>query len=218
MCGAACAAIGRQGSGGVAISVHSGAVGWRADAPSWREVGFQFGRCVGYTVAGAGAASVVESLAWLSAQSAALRPVWTLFHVMALAWGAMLVIKAEQPVWVQTASRSIWQRIRPMAAKTAGVFASGVLWTFLPCGLLYSALLVAGLSGSVAGGAMVMTAFALGSSLSLLLGPWLWRLLRQRVDGFKQSWGTRLAGLVLCAMAGWGLWMDLVGRIADWCR
>ena len=88
----------------------------------------------------------------------------------------------------------------------------------MPCGLLYSALLVAGLAGGPAEGALVMALFALGGSVSLLAGPWLWRSLQQRVNGWRQDWGTRLAGLFLCALAGWSLCLDVAHRVAEWCQ
>ena len=84
----------------------------------------------------------------------------------------------------------------------------------MPCGLLYSAVLVAALSGSPWDGALTMALFALGSSVSLLLGPWL--LLRRR-GGASGAWGIRLAGLALAATSGWALWMGLAHNAAPWC-
>jgi uncharacterized protein len=225
MCGAACAALGRS-SGGAAQPIQwvaAGQGGALADPglhslPTWRECLFQIGRLIGYAGAGALAAVAVGGLAWLSGKTAMLRPVWSLFHVAVLAWGLWLVIRAEQPAWVQGAARSVWQRVQPLTARGSGVFATGMAWAFMPCGLLYSALLVAGLAGGPAEGALVMALFALGGSVSLLLGPWLWRSLRQRVNGWHQDWGTRLAGLFLCALAGWSLWLDIAHRVADWCQ
>ena len=88
----------------------------------------------------------------------------------------------------------------------------------MPCGLLYSALLVAALSNSAAQGALSMLAFALGSGLWLLAGPWLWARVRTRLNGWRESWGTRFAGLLLFAIAAWALWMDLVYKPSLWCR
>ncbi len=41
-------------------------------------------------------------------------------------------------------------------------------------GVLYSAVMVAALAGSVAGGALLMALFALGTSVTMAIGPWLW--------------------------------------------
>jgi len=221
MCGAACSALGRS-SGGAAQSIQwvpAGQAGLRSSSlPTGRECLFQIGRLIGYAGAGALAAVAVGALAWLSGKTAVLRPAWSLFHVAVLAWGLWLVIRAEQPAWVQGAARSVWQRVKPFTTRGSGVFATGVAWAFMPCGLLYSALLVAGLAGGAAEGALVMALFALGGSVSLLAGPWLWRSLQQRVNGWRQDWGTRLAGLFLCVLAGWSLWLDVAHRVAEWCQ
>jgi hypothetical protein len=91
----------------------------------------------------------------------------------------------------------------------------GLCWTFLPCGLLYSALLVAAMSGQALDGAAVMALFALGSGVSLLLGPWLW--LRLRGAGRSGDWGVRLAGLALAGSSAWALWLGLAHNQAPWC-
>lgn len=201
MCGAACAGISRAGRG----------------SPTRSLLAFQAGRLLGYATAGAAAAYAVDTLGWLTTNSAALRPLWTLFHLAVLAWGLMLVTKAHQPMWVSAAGRSIWTRVRPVAAARGGVFATGALWTFMPCGLLYSALLVAALSGGPLQGAASMALFAIGSGASLALAPSLLALLARWGDRARQDWGTRAAGVLLVAAAGWGLWMDLAHRIAVWC-
>ena len=90
----------------------------------------------------------------------------------------------------------------------------GLAWGFLPCGLLYSALLVAALSPGPWQGASVMALFALGSSLSLLAGPWLWGRMRGSASG---AWAVRLAGAALFALSVWALWMGLVHDTAPWC-
>ena len=59
--------------------------------------------------------------------------------------------------------------------------------------------------------------FAVGSSVALTAGPWLWQRLRSGLNSRHQDTGTRVAGLLLCGVAGWALWMDLQPRIAEWC-
>ena len=201
MCGAACAGVTRAGRG----------------SPKSSLLAFHAGRLTGYAAAGAAAAFAVDSLGWLTTNTAALRPIWTLFHLAVLAWGLMLVAKAQQPMWVSSAGRSIWSRVRPGVAARGGVFATGALWALMPCGLLYSALLVASLSGGPLEGAASMTLFALGSGLSLALAPTLVAKLAQFGNRFRQDWGTRAAGFLLVLAALWALWMDLSHRIAMWC-
>lgn len=174
------------------------------------------GRVLGYSTLGAVAAASMQGLGWLTVQSAALRPVWTLFHVATLVLGMLLLWKAQQPVWLEQAGRKIWSGARSLAqGRGRGApLVIGALWTFLPCGLLYSALLVAALTGSAIEGAAVMALFALGTSVSMMAGPWLWLRLRGKGSG---DWGVRLAGLALAASSGWALWMAFAHNAAPWC-
>ena len=202
MCGAACAGVTRCGAGG-----------------QLRSMGlFQVGRLAGYAASGALAAAVVQSFAWLTTQTAALRPVWTLFHLLVLAWGLTLLVLARQPAWAQQAGLAAWGKVRPLVQRPGGVFAAGALWTFMPCGLLWSALLVASLSGGPVQGAFSMALFAAGSSLGLIAGPGLLARIRDAGNRLRGDWGTRVAGGLLAATAVFALWMDLAERIAIWCQ
>ena len=200
MCGAACAGIGN-------------AAGARKTSALWS---FQAGRLVSYSALGAVAAASMQGLGWLTTQTAVMRPVWTLFHVAVMMMGLMLVVLARQPVWLDSTARNVWRRVRAFNASwgRGAPLAIGALWAFMPCGLLYSAVLVAALSGGPLDGALTMALFALGSSVSLLIGPWL--LLRLRGGG-KGEWGIRLAGLALAGTSGWALWMGLAHDTAPWC-
>src|SRR5450830_1262857 len=194
MCGAACAGIGK-------------AAGERGSSAIWT---FQAGRLASYSALGAVAAASMQGLGWLTTQTAVMRPVWTLFHVAAMLLGLMLLVLARQPVWLDTTARSVWSKVRALNA----TWGRGAPWAFMPCGLLYSALLVAALSGGPLDGALTMALFALGSSVSLMTGPWL--LLRLQGGGTGE-WGIRLAGLALVATSGWALWMGLAHDTAPWC-
>ena len=208
MCGAACAGIGRTQTG-------------QSKRALWV---FQVGRLAGYSAMGALAAFSIQGLGWLSVHAAALRPVWSMFHVAAAFLGLMLLYQARQPIWLEDSARKVWAGVRKLTGSANGntngsaALAStgllGVLWALLPCGLLYSALLVAAMTGSAAQGAGVMALFALGSGVSLMAGPWLW--LRLRGPGSGQ-WAIRLAGLALFASSSWALWMGLVQNTAPWC-
>ncbi|NML85822.1 MAG: sulfite exporter TauE/SafE family protein, partial [Polaromonas sp.] len=55
---------------------------------------------------------------------------------------------------------------------------------------------------------------ALGSSVSLLIGPWLFLRLHGSGSG---EWGIRLAGMALALTSGWALWMGLAHNAAPWC-
>ncbi len=204
MCGAACAGI-------------SQAAGPHRNSALWI---FQVGRVIGYAALGALAAASLQGLGWLTVQSAALRPVWSLFHVAALILGLMLMLQARQPVWLENTARKVWARTRSFAANRGrgAPLVLGVLWALLPCGLLYSALLVAALAGDPAGGAMVMGLFAVGTSVTMVVGPWLFLRLNGSPGRLGSGqWGVRLAGAALAVSSGWALWMALAHDSAPWC-
>jgi sulfite exporter TauE/SafE len=201
MCGAACGGVVRG-------------VGANPARGMWT---FQGGRLLGYSIAGAAAGLAVQSFAWLSSHTAALRPAWTLFHLAVLAWGLMLLAQARQPQWVESAGRGVWRKVRPLAQRRGGLLVTGALWTFMPCGLLYSALLVASLSGGPLQGALSMALFAVGSGISLGLAPAALRKLQDVGNHLRKDSGTRIAGGLLAATAAWALWMDVAHRVAEWC-
>jgi sulfite exporter TauE/SafE len=200
MCGAACA-----GSGQAAGERQAQAL-----------LAFQLGRLGGYAVLGAVAAASVQGLGWLTTHSAAIRPVWTLLHLSALVLGLLLMLQARQPVWLDVAARRLWARVRAFNARwgRAAPWIVGGLWAFMPCGLLYSALMVAALTSQPVEGAATMALFALGSSISLWAGPWLFLRIQRLGDG---AWGMRVAGLALATVSAWALWMGLVHDQAPWC-
>jgi sulfite exporter TauE/SafE len=200
MCGAACAGIGQLAGQQQNRALFS----------------FQVGRWLGYTLMGALAAFGVQALGWLTVKSAALRPVWSMLHVAAVVLGLLLVWQAKQPVWLDQSAQRLWSQVRKLNANLGKVapVAVGALWALMPCGLLYSALMVAALTGNVWEGALTMACFALGSGVSLGFAPWLLLKLKTLGDG---AWGIRLAGLALAVTSGWGLWLGLAHNQAPWC-
>lgn len=200
MCGAACAGIGQ-------------AAGARSTSAL---MSFQFSRMLGYALLGALAAGSVQVLAWLGTHTAVLRPVWTMFHVAALLLGGVLLWQARQPAWIESLGRSVWRQARPVLGRLGpgAPVVLGIGWALMPCGLLYSALLVASLSANAMEGAASMALFSLGTSVSLAAGPWLILRLRGARSG---AWGIRLAGLALAATSGWALWMGITQPTGLWC-
>ena len=164
--------------------------------------------------------AAMQGLGWLTVYSAALRPIWSLFHAFALVLGLWLMWRADLPPWVQAWGRYTWQRILRMAqrlgsAQVGAPFLTGALWAFLPCGLLYSALVVAALAAQAWQGAVVMATFALFSAAVLALGPWV--LLRWGRSLRASALGMRLAGLALSLSSGSALYLGLFHNQAPWC-
>ncbi len=98
----------------------------------------------------------------------------------------------------------LWRRLLPLANRmlpespALRALAVGMLWGWLPCGLVYSALLAAAVAGSAAAGAASMLAFGAGT-LPAMLG------IGVLARGLPRAGGSaaRLLGSIIVAC---GLW------------
>ena len=99
-----------------------------------------------------------------------------------LASGLLIVIVGLQVTFnwrflapVENAGAKIWQRIAPAAKGLLPVtslpkaLGLGLLWGWLPCGLVYSVLLLAGTTANAVNGGLVMLAFGLGTSPAMIM-------------------------------------------------
>ncbi|BBP44253.1 sulfite exporter TauE/SafE family protein [Thiosulfativibrio zosterae] len=120
-------------------------------------------------------------------------------------------------VMVEKAGASLWQRLKPATTSLMPVknlpqaWLFGLVWGWLPCGLVYSMLIMALSSGGAFEGAMVMLAFGLGTLPNLMLmGVFVFyftRLARNlRVRQF--------AGLSVIAMGCWQIYLALSVKVA----
>ena len=135
MCSAPCGALVGQGREQKASATDRMAPSPGTHTVQWmprggivrRAAAFHVGRLLGYSLAGCLAAWAMDSLAWLTQHTTALRPAWTLMHVAVMAWGVMMMAQARQPQWLENAARAVWARARPMVSAPSGVFFAGGL-------------------------------------------------------------------------------------------
>jgi sulfite exporter TauE/SafE len=219
MCAAPCAAIVSPTASERELSIRFGGRGGGslAKTNSSRWLGFHLGRLMGYAALGGLAAYAMETVAWFSDRTSLLHPVWVLLHLAALGWGLMLFFQIRQPQWMASTGGAVWSRVRYLVRAPGGSWAAGGLWALLPCGLLYSAVMVSALAGGVWQGALSMFAFGLGGAAWLAAGPWLWLHIRQ-LKYWREVWGLRIAGALLAAISLWALWLDMVHIPSQWCR
>jgi hypothetical protein len=95
-----------------------------------------------------------------------------LANAMLVALGLYLMNAWRGLAVLEQGGRALWRHIAPPPKPDAGRHRQrriGALWGWLPCGMVYSVLLTAMLSGSAADGAAVMLAFGLGT-LPMLTG------------------------------------------------
>lgn len=209
MCGAACAAM--QGS-----SKHPIIPIRVAQTIPWS---FYLGRLLGYAMLGALAASSLRGLAWLSNQSAVFQPLWTFSHTLIFAWGFLLLITGKQPNWAIQGAQKVWSLVKQKTHQAEfGYLITGLVWALLPCGLLYSAVMLASLQSHWLQGALVMTAFSLGSACILAIAPLIWQNTQSKLSWFSESSGMRLSGAILIVLSVAALWMDVIRHDKLWCQ
>ena len=135
---------------------------------------YNTGRIASYAAAGAivgGAGTLLSRLVPVQGAQRALLVIAALFMVaMGLYLGGWWSALAR----LERVGGVIWRRIEPLGRRLMPVqrpgqaLALGLLWGWLPCGLVYSALVSAVAAGGAWQGATVMLAFGLGTLPNLM--------------------------------------------------
>ena len=109
-------------------------------------------------------------------------------------------------VHIEKAGAGLWRILEPQARRFLPVrtipqaFVLGLLWGWLPCGLVYSVLLWSVASANVVDGALLMLCFGLGTLPNLLAMG----VFAQRLSALVRNLRVRqLAGVMVM---GFGLW------------
>ena len=105
--------------------------------------------------------------------------------------------------WLSTKIATYWSKYLGQMASGPSRWFSGMLWGLVPCGLVYSVLPLAFLSGDVATGAALMFAFGLGTLPNLLLISTFSAALTQFG---RYAWVRYFAAALLFTAAGFGLY------------
>jgi sulfite exporter TauE/SafE len=179
------------------------------------QLGYNLGRVSTYGILGLVAGFVgwalVEAGDWLFIQR------W----LLAFAGLWMIILAAWFKGWSSLPSklegvfshrwRALSARWRPRMLPVSNVWQAyifGLLWGLLPCGLVYSTLILAISVGSVWMGGMVMLAFGLGTLPNVLVmgmsAFWLTRFQRQ-------AWVRTVAALAMATFGVLTLWQALWG-------
>lgn len=95
-------------------------------------------------------------------------------NILLLLLGLYLAGLSTAATQIERIGRPIWKRLNPILNRLLPIksvpacFGVGMLWGWLPCGLVYSASLYALGSGNAVQGGLYMLAFALGTLPNLL--------------------------------------------------
>lgn len=186
MCGGIVGALSLQSpqGGGAGVLVH---------------LAYNFGRIASYVLAGLFAGLLGQAMGNLLALQNGL---YFAASLMLVAMGLYLLGITQFLAPLERGGQALWLRIQPMTKRflpvrgIAQALPLGLLWGWLPCGLVYSALTTALAAGSAGKGALLMLAFGLGTLPNLLLAG----LLLARFRRFAQARVTRMvSGLLVLA-------------------
>jgi sulfite exporter TauE/SafE len=192
--------------GGIAGSFALAGRGRSAGPPLGSILATNLGRIATYTALGAVAGTAGAAAAAVLPPDAGPRVARI---VAALCFLALALYLAGIPALVAPIERlggRLWRRVAPAFANLlgrrslAGRAALGAVWGLLPCGLVYTSMIVAGTRGTALGGALGMLAFGLGT-LPALVAAGLASSSIARLA--RAPWARRAAAVVYLAAAVW---------------
>jgi len=176
---------------------------------------YNIGRIISYgtagLIAGAIGAGVLQSTG-IESGHAVLRVIGVM---MMVAIGLYLTGWLPQIASVEKIGIPLWKRLEPVGRKLVPVaslpkaLAYGLIWGWLPCGMVYFVLVWALTAGSALNGALTMVAFGLGTLPTLVTA------------GFMTSWITRfthstrarqVVGLLIIIAAIGSLFIPMEGQ------
>jgi sulfite exporter TauE/SafE len=184
---------------------------------------YNLGRIASYASAGAIAGGLAQGARALTGISVLQIGAYWVANLLLVAIGLYLTGAWKGLASLERMGGLLWRRIQPFTGRLLPLdslpkaVALGALWGWLPCGMVYSVLLTAMLSGTAVSGALVMAAFGLGTLPTLLtmslfgarLKTWMQRR-PVRVGAGLIVVGFGLLGLLRASNGLPGSWLDAV--------
>lgn len=190
--------------GGISIALGMGIKGKKK---SLLLLSYNLGRITSYACAGA----LAGLLAYWGASYLALGPALRMSAaVLLILMGFYIAGWWKLLSWLERLGALLWRKIQPLANSCFPVksltkaLLAGIIWGWLPCGLVYSALAYAATSANPLSAAAMMLTFGLGTTPAVLLGGVFPSVLTKILQGkvFRQ-----LMGLILILYGVWVLQM-----------
>ena len=152
------------------FAVNASAASLRRDLPM--AITYNVGRVLSYIVLGAAVALLGQSL--VDAIPRLAVPVRLLSGLLIVLVGLQVAFNWRALAPLEKAGAGLWRRIAPAAQGLLPVTSApralglGLLWGWLPCGLVYSVLLLAATTANAVTGGLVMLAFGLGTMPAMI--------------------------------------------------
>ena len=178
---------------------------------------YNAGRILSYAAAGAIAGALGAASLGLEGQVPVRMALYLIANLMLVALGLYLIGVTGALAFTERAGQALWRRLQPLTKRflpvrsIAQAFPLGMLWGWLPCGLVYSALATALTAGSAGRGVVMMLAFGVGTLPNLLLAG----LLLARLNEFvKRPVVRTVSGLLVLGFGIYGF-IGLM-RLSGW--
>ena len=178
---------------------------------------YNAGRILSYSAAGAIAGALGAASLGLEGQVPTRLILYFFANLMLVVLGFYLLGVTRALAFTERIGQNLWRVLQPLTkrflpARSVGqAFPLGLLWGWLPCGLVYSALASSLSAGSAGRGALMMLAFGLGTLPNLLLAG----ILLARLNEFVRRPAVRLfSGLLVLGFGLHGLFGLL--RLLGW--
>ena len=172
---------------------------------------YNFGRITSYAIAGS-LVGAIEALLTMPLGETHGHRILQLLSA-AIMTGAGLYIAGWFPrfAYIEKAGTPIWKKLEPYGRKLIPVknhthaYLFGMVWGWLPCGLVYAALAIAATTGDAVNSALTMLAFGLGTLPAVMGVGIMTNLLARlsRMTRFKQAIGLFMMVLALLAAFPW---------------
>jgi sulfite exporter TauE/SafE len=169
---------------------------------------YNLARVTSYALAGAVAGTVGSIGLLLDGVLPVQIGLYVLANAMLIALGLYLTGVTQVASALEKLGTGLWRRLQPLtrhllpADTLPRALGLGLLWGWLPCGLVYGILATALVSGNALDGAAIMAAFGLGTIPNLLLAG----IALRRVTGRLQARPVRLvAGGLVLGLGAYGL-------------
>ena len=172
-------------------------------------IAYNSGRIFSYALAGALAGAIGASSFFLSNLFPIEKTLYAIASLMLVLLGLYLSGFSTVLMHFENLGKHIWQRIQPFGKRFIPVqtqsqaFFLGMIWGWLPCGLVYSVLIAALASGSPFQGALIMLCFGLGTLPTLLAMGMTAIKLKQYL---QKSWVRKLSGFLILSFGVIGLY------------
>jgi len=165
---------------------------------------YNLGRIFSYGLAG----FIMGSFGWLLAEQASViaTALRTIAAILLIVMGLYIAGWWKGLVFIEKLGGGLWKIIQPWSKKVLpvkdlkGALLLGLIWGWLPCGLVYSTLIWSSMANDPVLSSLHMIAFGLGTLPAILTTG----LLAKQASSLIQNTGFRmLSGLLLIA---YGLW------------